>query len=113
MDETIVNLEHDFWSAAGQPDFYREHFAEDGVCVFTFGVLDKAATVSSMQRAEPWSTFELLDLTVVPLNEDAIALVYAASAERAGELYRASVSSVYTRRDGRWQLTVHHQTPRT
>lgn len=113
MHEEIIALERRFWAAAGDPGFYRENFAEDGRCVFGFGIgiLDKAATVASMDEAEPWTTYDLHDVEVVGLPDDAGVVVYTVVAERDGQEYRAAVSSVYARRDGRWQLTVHHQTP--
>jgi hypothetical protein len=39
-------------------------------------------------------------------------VTYRASATRAGEPpYRALMSSVYVRVDGRWRLALHQQTP--
>lgn len=112
MHDEIITLERRFWAAAGDPGFYRENFAEGGRCVFGFGigVMDKAATVASMEAAEPWTAYDLADIEVVDLHDDAAVVVYTATAERDSQEYRAAVSSVYARRDGRWQLTVHHQT---
>jgi hypothetical protein len=47
----------------------------------------------------------------IALGPDAAALTYRARASRGDADHEAMVSSVYTRRDGPWQLTVHHQTP--
>lgn len=34
---TLLALERQFWGAAGNPDFYEEHFAAYGVMAFPFG----------------------------------------------------------------------------
>jgi hypothetical protein len=48
---------------------------------------------------------------VVLLTDDAVALNYQASARRAGaEPYTALATSVYVRRNERWQLALHQQT---
>jgi uncharacterized protein (TIGR02246 family) len=112
MHDELIALERRFWEAAGDPAFYEDHFADDGRCVFGFGLLDKAATVASMASAAPWGSFALHDVEVVALHPDAAVLTYTATADRDGEEHRAAVSSAYARRDGRWQLVVHHQTPR-
>jgi hypothetical protein len=111
--EELLALERRFWEAGGDPDFYRERFADDGRCVFGSGTMDKDATVASMTTAAPWTSFELEDATLIGLGSDAAALTYRARASRDDAPYEAMVSSVYTRRDGAWQLTVHHQTPVT
>ncbi len=111
MGTDLVSLEERFWEAAGDAGFYRRRFAEDGRCVFGFGVLDKEATVASMESAEPWSSFELHEVSVVEPAPGTAALLYRATATRGGEPYEARVSSVYVRRDGDWRLFLHHQVP--
>ena len=112
MAHEAEELERRFWSAAGDPAFYREHFADEGRCVFFFGVLDKDATVASMEQAEPWSAVDLDDLVVTTLGDGVVALTYAARARRGNEAYEAMVTSTYVRRGDRWQLALHQQTPR-
>jgi hypothetical protein len=112
MEQELLELERGFWAVTGDADVYRARFAEDGICVFGFGMLDKQATVAAMDAAEPWATVELADVTVVPLAPQAAALVYTATAQRtSGAPYEANVTSVYAHRDGMWQLVVHQQTP--
>ena len=112
MAHDVEEMERRFWGAAGDPAFYVEHFADDGRCVFSFGVLDKAATVASMDEAEPWSAYEFADMRTLQLADDAVALSYMARARRGDQPYEAMVSSVYVRRGDRWQLMLHQQTPR-
>lgn len=112
MEHELLTRERQFWQAGGDGEFYRRHFADDGQCVFAFGVLDKAATVASMESSQPWSSFEFDDVTIIELTSEAAAVTYAAQATRGDDAYEAMVSSVYARRDGQWQLVLHHQTPR-
>lgn len=114
MKQQLLELERRFWRAAGNADFYRSRFADDGRCVFGFGTMDKQATINSMASAEPWTTFDLQDISLVTLTPEAAALTYSASATRQGQdPYEATVSSVYVHRDDEWQLILHQQTPRT
>ena len=68
--------------------------------------------VDSMSGAA-WSSFELEDLEVRALGDDAATVTYGAVAEREGaDPYSALMASTYVRRDDRWRLAVHQQTPR-
>ena len=114
MEAQLLELERKFWRAAGDADFYRGRFADDGRCVFGFGILDKEATIASMAAASPWTGVEFTDVSVVTLAPGAAVLTYAATANREGqEEYEATVTSVYAVRDGEWQLVTHQQTPCT
>lgn len=109
----VLELERQFWGAAGNADFYRRRFADDGRCVFGFGVLDKQATVASMASATPWTTFELQDVSVIEVAPQVTVLTYMATATRDGQdPYEAAVSSVHVERDGDWELVLHQQSPR-
>jgi hypothetical protein len=108
--EELVELERRFWFAGGDPGVYRDHFADGGRCVFSFGALDKEATMAAIEGATPWEAVEFEDVTTVDLGPDTVALVYGADARDAGgNRYRAAVSSVYVRRDGAWELALHQQ----
>ena len=108
--EELLAFERRFWEAGGDPGFYREHFAEDGRCVFAFGILDKEATVASMDAPGGWSSVEFSDVSCLELAPDVVALTYLADAvSQDGGTYHAAASSVYVRRDGAWQLMLHQQ----
>jgi hypothetical protein len=111
--ERLLELEEGFWKAAGDGDYYREHMASDGLCVFPVGVLDKEQTVAAIDKSEPWSDFRLHDVTALDLGDDEAALCYRAEATRNGKsaAYTAFISSVYTRLSGEWKLNLHQQTP--
>jgi hypothetical protein len=110
--DEIVALERGFWDAAGDGAFYREHFLDEGRCVFSMGVLDKDTTIKAVVQAAPWEDVALDATVLVELAPQVVALVYSARARREGqEPYEARISSVYVHRDGGWRLAVHQQTP--
>lgn len=109
MDE-LVALERRFWTEASG-ELYREHAAPDLLMVFPdpTGVVDRETAIPLVA---PWDAVALDDVRSVQLVPDAVALVYRADG-RIGESerYRALVTSIYARRDGRWLLALHQQTP--
>lgn len=115
MTDELEALERQGWEALCGPkgaDFYNDLMADDGVMVFPGVVLDKAATVDAIAGASAWQSFDLTDVNVVDAAPDTAFVTYSATAQRAGQAsYRALMSSVYVRRDGRWRLVLHQQTP--
>jgi hypothetical protein len=106
----ILELEARFWEAAGDPDFYRANLADHAVMVFPVGVLTKDDVVAAVTAAAPWIEYTIEHPLLVPLAEDVCSLTYTTVARRDTE-YRAAVTSVYLRVDGRWLLALHQQTP--
>ena len=115
MTDELETLERQGWEALSGPHgaaFYDDLMADDGVMVFPGVVLDKAATVDAIAGASAWQSFDLTDIRVIEAAPDSGFVTYRATAQRAGEEpYRALMSSVYARRDGRWRLVLHQQTP--
>ena len=115
MTDELEALERQGWEALCGPHgaaFYDDLMADDGLMVFPGVVLDKAATVGAIAGASAWESFELADVRVIEAAPDSGFVTYRATAQRAGqESYRALMSSVYARRDGRWRLVLHQQTP--
>jgi hypothetical protein len=109
----VVALEERFWTqGGGDPGFWDEHFAEDGVVALPFGLMDKSETVAAMEQAPPWEGVRMDDLRVVPISETALLLAYRATGARPGaDDYVAVVGSTYVRREGSWQLLFHQQSP--
>jgi hypothetical protein len=107
-----VAVEHGFWEAAGDGSYYAEHMADDGLCLLTPGILRKEETIAAIEQGEPWAGHALSDVVLVEHGEHCATLCYVARARRSGAAeYEAAVSSTYDRRNGRWLLTVHQQTP--
>ena len=111
VKDELIQMEKGFWQAAGNAEFYRTHFAEDGHCVFAFGILDKDQTVAAIEAAEPWTTFEFGDVNATRITRGVATLTYTVQADRGGDPYGATISSVYVERDGGWRLVLHQQTP--
>lgn len=110
----LLEMEHRFWAAATDPDFYREHVADDAVMVFPYGVgaMDKDMVIYAVTAStEEWASHELEEVRVVPIGDDAAVITYQASADGAADRrFEAFVSSIYVRREGRWMLVFHQQT---
>ena len=118
MDEIVRELEaleRQGWEAlsggAGVA-FYDDLMSDDGLMVFPGLVMDKAETLRAVGGAAPWLTFELADVRVVRSTPDGAIVTYEARSQRAGQApYRATMSSHYARRGGRWRLILHQQSP--
>lgn len=115
MTHEVEDLERRGWEALSSPQgrsFYAEHMADDGLMLFPGMVLDKERVLGAIADAEPWASFELDDVRVIEPAADAAIVTYRATAHRqdAGT-YRAMMASVYGRRQGRWLLVLHQQTP--
>ena len=114
--EELLALEREGWEAlsgtAGAA-YYQEHMADDGVMVFGGGILmSKADVLASIARVAPWTRFRIEAPRASALGADSGALTYRAVAQRAGQPeFRALISSVYVRRNGRWLLALHQQSP--
>jgi hypothetical protein len=115
LTERLLALEREGWEAlvAGcGAAYYREHLTPDALMAFPFGVISREAAIEAMEAAPPWERFELRDARVVALGEDGGVVVYSVEAQRPGEApYSAVISSTYVRRDGRWRMAFHQQSP--
>lgn len=111
--DELIKIEEGFWRAAGDRDRYERHLAAGAIHIFPgWGIADRDAVLEGVAEADPWLRFEIADPQVISLCDGGAALVYEALAERAGESpYRAAITSVYRRRGGMWELTLHQQTP--
>jgi uncharacterized protein (TIGR02246 family) len=114
MAHELEALERRGWEALSGPDgaaFYADVMADDGLMVFPGMVLDKERTLRAIRGEAPWAEFELSDVRVIESTPGAATVVYRAVARRGKFVYRANMSTAYARRDGRWQLVLHQQTP--
>lgn len=116
LQNELEALERAGWDALCTGDgarFYADLMTDDAVMVLAHGqAMGRAAVVESPAGGPAWDRYELSDLTVVPAGPEAATLVYRATAHRAGAPpFTALMTSTYTRRDGRWRLTVYTQTP--
>jgi len=114
LNAELLALEHRFWEASTDVDFYREHLADEAVLVFPYGVgaLDKGMIAYTINASsEEWISHEFEEVQVVPIGDDAAVITYKAIGERPDdEPFEAYISSTYIRRNGRWLLVFHQQT---
>jgi uncharacterized protein (TIGR02246 family) len=116
MTEELLDLERRAWealaTAGGARPFYEEVLAPDVAMVLPGDlVLDGRDAVLSAMEGQPWDSFDLEPMRVLPLGAGAAAVIYRARARRGGVPYRARFTSVYLQHDGRWRLALHQQTP--
>lgn len=116
--EDLEDLELDGWEAmsddaAAAHEFYGELLDDDPVMVLPGGlVLDTRHDVLASLSGAPWSSFEVEDLSVRGLTDDAAAVTYRVIAERrGGGEYVALISSVYVLRGDGWRLALQQRTP--
>lgn len=112
LQEELVKLEIGFWEATQNPGYYRENMADDGVAVFSQGVMEKDAAVQSTTNpgSEGWSDIQIVEPRVVQITDDVAALVYKGTAKKDGKPYSANSATVYRREpDGKWKLVMHQQ----
>jgi hypothetical protein len=115
LEQELLEAEREGWRALASGragEHYRQHLAANAVMAFPFGVMSRQEAIDAMEAAPPWSSFDLVDPQVVELSGDGGIVVYRVNAQRAGEEpYAAIVSSTFVRRDGRWLLAFHQQSP--
>jgi hypothetical protein len=115
IDEEFIALERAGWDALSGPQgakYYRKHLSVDALMAFPFGVIDRSQAIDAIEAAAPWSHYNLTHPSVVRLGEDAAVVAEPVTAERAGEPeFSAIVASTFVRREDRWQLAFHQQSP--
>ena len=111
--QDLWHLEEQFWT--GDSDFYEQHLATDALMVFPkpAGVMDRPATLESIQSGGRWNKVEITDKRLIKPAQDTAILVYSVNADRGNSdtAYAAQCSSTYVSTSGGWQLAVHQQTP--
>lgn len=109
VHEELLRIEHELGSASA--DAYRRHLAGDALIVLPSGVLDREACIAAIEGSPAWDEFAIADARVLDLGPDAAVLTYRWSSRRGAAPYDAFMSSAYVRRDGRWRLVLHQQSP--
>lgn len=110
----IEKIERGFWDHAQDGQYYQENTAESFTGVFSgMDYVDQTTTVKMTAEASAWSDVHMSDIHFVELGQDAAALVYKAKAKQGDEKkpYAATITSVYSREDGRWKLALHEHLP--
>jgi hypothetical protein len=112
-ESELLEIESGFWRASGDRRAYESDLSADAIHVFPgWGVAEREDVLAAVDEAEPWEHFKLKDVRMVDLGQDAVALVYVATANRAGKApYVAAMMTVYRREDSSLRLVLHQQTP--
>jgi uncharacterized protein (TIGR02246 family) len=115
MDE-LWDLEQAGWealSAGDPPTFCDRILTRDAVVIVPGVVLDRDAVLRSWDGTAPWRDYQLSAERVQHLAPNVVALTYQATARRTDQPrpYRATMTSVYVRRNDGWRLALHQQTP--
>jgi hypothetical protein len=113
--DDLMALERAGWDAlcsGAGADFYADLMTEDGLMVLAHGqVLDRTAVAGSLREAPPWDDYRIDDTRLVTTGDRSAALVYRATARRAGaEPFTAWMTSSYVRLRGPWRLALYTQT---
>ena len=112
LHSELVRRETGFWT--GGPDYYREHLSPACLMVIEgmAGMFSSAEIARTIKADGRWRDVNLDVKAVLRPGPDFVILVYSASATGAsGQPYSALVSSGYERRQGKWTLAFHQQTP--
>lgn len=111
--DELMRKEKGFWEALDNPDFYTKNMAQDALAVIN-GEVKTHDDAVAMTREMPmkWDNISFKNERFVQLSDDTAAVVYEASAnQKGGQNYAATITSVYTKRDGQFALvlTTHAQ----
>jgi len=104
--ETITRLNREYIDAflASDVGWYRDHLADEFVCIESDGtVLDREAFLLDAAKAPAVADYALKDVRVRVLGD--VALVHATGAftRRDGTKGRSRYTDVYKRMDGSWK----------
>ena len=111
VESELWQLERDFWT--GREEHNRLLLASEVAMIFPGMVLDRQGTIEPIAAPPRWREADFDQQRTLALSNDVVALHYRATARREGDAapYTAHVASVYVRRDDKWRLALHQQTP--
>jgi ketosteroid isomerase-like protein len=118
IDE-LLELEHAGWKSLCErrgDKFYGSLMTDDAVMVLANGmVMDRATVTSALGESPPWARYEITEVRLVEIADDAAALVYTGSGWRDGadEPFVGAMSSVYRRTADGWKLALYQQSAKS
>jgi hypothetical protein len=113
----LLGLEQQTWEAlsgANPVGAFAPFLASEVVMLFPGDLMlhGKAACLEPLAGVPAWTDFAIDKPCVVGLTGESGVIAYRVTARRPDQdEYTALVSSCWVRRNGRWQLTCHQQTP--
>jgi hypothetical protein len=116
VEEQLVEIERKLWT--NDAAYYRDNLIEEAVLVFAeTGVIPRETAVEAIlsenAKGQRWAEVEFADVKSRRLSDDVVLLTYRITARWEHEESRifALASSVYVKRNERWKLAFHQQTP--
>ncbi|HEX2228899.1 MAG TPA: DUF4440 domain-containing protein [Candidatus Binatia bacterium] len=116
VEEQLVEIERKLWT--NDAAYYRDNLIEETVLVFPeTGVILRDAAVEAIlsenANGQRWAEVEFADVKSRRLSDDVVLLTYRVAARWEHEESRifALASSLYVKRNDRWKLAFHQQTP--
>jgi hypothetical protein len=113
VEKDLLALERQFWT--GDAAFYERNVDESCLVAFNrdmAGVMSNKEIAATVKDGARWQDLEIELKGLVTPSDDTAILSYEARAKRQnGEPYAALVSTGYAKRDGRWKMVFHQQTP--
>lgn len=112
----LIDIERKLWT--NDAAFYKDNLAEDCLLVFPeTGVISRDVAVDAIRKENEdgrrWAEVEFDEMRSVRLADTVALLNYRVTArwEHEKSPITAVASSLYIRRDDRWMLTFHQQSP--
>lgn len=96
---------------AADANFYREISRSDAVFLMPGMAVGLDEAVAGLEQSPPWDHFELTDVQVRELGNNAAAISYRFDGIRGNQKYAAYMTTAYERSGGAWTLVLHQQTP--
>ncbi len=114
--DDFIALETAVWLAlqAGDVDADRQSLSEDFLGVYPSGFANRSDHVGQLANGATVSEFAILDARMTVVSEHDVILSYRADFTRNGpgqEPESMYVSSLWSKRDGRWLNTFSQDTP--
>jgi Domain of unknown function (DUF4440) len=116
LDKQLMEIESKLWS--NDAVFYQDTLIGEALLVFPetgliTGDVAVDAIVAENAEGRRWAEVQFAEVHRMQLAEDVTLLTYRVAARwEHEELKRSALaSSVYVKRDGRWKLAFHQQTP--
>ncbi len=110
--DELMQKEKGFWENLDSPNFYRENMAQDALAIINGEVKTRDDAVA-MTREMPmkWDNIRFQNPRFVQISDDTAAVTYEATANQKDLHYAATITSVYTKRNGQFVLvlTTHAQ----
>jgi hypothetical protein len=116
LQEQLLKTERELWT--NDALLYRDTLIPEALLVFPeTGEITRDAAVDAIKQENAegrrWAEVHMDQVRTLPLSDDAVLLTYRVAARWEAEQATtvAQASSAYVRRNGKWKLAFHQQTP--